>query len=173
MYLAMALAVAGCAASEHGRRTTLILLAAGLLQCADAAPLWAEVERSLHTFADGPVDAGAWEAAISRHGFARVTPVLGCFRNFTPSLGRVLTQIQLIAGRLNVATNTVYSARPGGDCAPVDRVPEPGELWLCWLGGPAQPQPGSPCTTADQVAVCGMTLDAADRAALPPRGILR
>jgi len=175
MYLAMALGIAGCAASGHGRRATLILLAAVLLQCADAAPLWAEVERSLHSSVDSPVDAGAWEAAISRHGFVRVTPVLGCFRNFPPSLGRVLTQIQLIAGRLNVATNDVYSARPGGDCPSGDRVPEPGEIWLRWLGDPAQPQPeaGSPCTTAYQVAVCSMTLDAAGRAALLPRGVLR
>ena len=170
MYLAMALGIAGCA-SGQGRRMATILLAAALLQCADSAPLWAEVERSLHSRVESPVDAAAWEAAISRHGFVRVTPVLGCVRNFSLPLARIMTQIQLIAGRLNVATNNLYSARPAGDCSPAAGTLEPGELQLHWLGDPAQPRPdaGSPCSTAYDLAVGSTVLDAAGRAALLPR----
>ena len=174
MYLAMALGIAGCAASGRGRRASAILLAAAFLQCADATPLWAEVEHSLHSSLESPVDAAAWEAAIARHGFMRVTPVLGCIRNFPLPLGRILTQIQLVAGRLNVAANNVYSARPRLDCPPTAGAPQPGELWLRWLGDPGEPrpEPGSPCTTAHDVAVCSTTLDAAARAALLPQASL-
>lgn len=171
MYLAMALGIAGCVASVPGRRATAILLAAAFLQCADAAPLWTAVERSLHDTVPFPVDARAWEAAIARHDFVRVSPVLGCFENFSLPLGRIVTRLQLIAGRLNVATNNVYNARPAHDCAPAAHTLQPGELWLRWLGDPSQPRPdaGSPCTTAFGLAVCSTTLDVAARAALLPR----
>ena len=171
MYLAMALGIAGCATSRQGRRTTMVLLAAAFLQCVDTIPLWVEVERSLHSSVESPVNATAWDAAISHHNFVRVTPVLGCFQHFSFPLGRILTQIQLIAGRLNVATNNVYSARPGSDCSSTANTLQPGELQLRWLGDLAQPRPdtGLPCTTAYELEVCSMTLDAADRAALLPR----
>lgn len=171
MYLAMALGIAGCAASRHGRQAAMVLLVAAFLQCVDTVPLWAEVEHSLHSSVESPVNAIAWEAAISRHSFVRVTPVLGCFQRFSLPLGRILTQIQLIAGRLNVATNNVYSARPGSDCPPTANTLQPSELQLRWLGDPMQPRFDTDlhCTTAYELAVCSMTLDAADRAALLPR----
>ena len=101
--------------------------------------------------------------------------MLGCFENFSLPLGRIVTQLQLVAARLNVATNSVYSARPRHDCAPAAHALRPGELWLRWLGDPSQPRPdaGSPCTTAFDLAVCSTTLDAADRAALLPRAPVR
>ncbi|MGI3778528.1 MAG: hypothetical protein ACRYGC_14655, partial [Janthinobacterium lividum] len=120
-------------------------------------------------------DVAAWEAAIARHDFVRISPVLGCFGNFPLPLGRILTRLQLVAGRLNVATNDVYSARPAYDCAPVAHTLQPGELWLRWLGDPSQPRPdaGAPCTTAFELAVCSTTLDDAARAALLPRASMR
>ncbi len=174
MYLAMALGIAGGTASGHARRAATILLAAAFLQCADTVPLWAEVEHSLHASVESPVDAAAWEAAIARHGFVRVTPLFGCFRTFSLPLARVLTRIQLIAGRLDVATNDLYSARPERDCTPAADTLHPGELWLRWLGDPGQPRPAadSPCTTAHDLAVCSTTLDAADRTALLPHDAL-
>ncbi len=173
-YLAMALGIAGCAAFRHGRRATAILLAAAVLQCADTAPLWADLERSLHAPLDFPADASAWETAIARHRFVRVAPAYGCLGQVPPPLGRVLMQIQLIAGRLNVATNSLFSARPDGNCPPSVDTLEPGELLVLWLGDPAQPRPGpaSPCATAHDLAVCSTTLDGPGLAALLPHAPL-
>ena len=170
MYLAMALGIAGCVASKHARRAAAILLAASFLQCADVAPLWAGVEHSLHSLQEIPVDAAAWEDAISRHDFVRVTPVFRCVQQNIPALVRIMMQIQLIAGRLNVATNNLYSARPSRDCTSGAHALERGELWLRWLDSPGQPlgDPGPSCTTAYGLAVCSMTLDSAERAALLP-----
>ena len=174
MYLAMALGIAGCAALGHARRAAAILLAAAFLQCADAVPLWAGVEHSLHSSLESSVNAAAWEAAVSRHDFVRVTPVLGCGQHYIPALDRIMMQIQLIAGRLNVATNNLYSARPGRDCTSGAHTLQPGELWLRWLDSPGQPQPepGSSCTAAYGLTVCSMTLDPAGRAALLPTASL-
>ncbi len=174
-YLAMALGIAGCAASRQGRRATAILLAAAVLQCADSAPLWADLEHSLHAPLDLAVDASAWDAAIARHRLVRVVPAYGCLPQTPPALGRVLMQIQLIAGRLDVATNSLYSARPNAACPPASDmhaadIPAQGELLVLWLGEPSQPRPGpgSPCAIAHDLAVCSTTLDGPGLAALLP-----
>ncbi len=174
LYLVLALGIAGCAASRPGRRGVAILLAAAFLQCVDTVPLWAEVERSLHSTLALPVDARAWEAAVARHTLVRVTPAFGCLPRAPVLLTRVMMQIQLVAGRLNVATNSLYSARPRHDCPPAGDGLQPGELSLRWLGDTAGPQPdaGPHCSTAHGLAVCSLVLDAAERASLLPRATL-
>ncbi len=174
LYLALALGIAGCSVSRPGRRGAAILLAAACLQCADTAPLWAEVERSLHSTLALPVDARAWEAAVARHTLVRVTPAFGCAPQASVPLTKAMMQIQLIAGRLNVATNSLYSARPRHDCSPAGGGLQPGELSLRRLGDAAEPQPdaGPHCSTASGLAVCSMVLDAAERTSLLPHATL-
>ncbi len=169
MYLAMALGVAGCATRSRGRPAgALLLLLAASLQLLDTGPLRERMVQAIRVSDPLPIDAAAWEAAIPRHDLVRVLPSHGCLRAGTAPFLRTIMQVQLIAGRFGVPTNSVYVARGDADCAPATQLPAPGELTLVWLSHAAAPPPGATCDTGRGVAICSARLDRAGRRALLP-----
>ena len=172
MYLVMALGIAGYAGTtQRGRAGLMLLLCAMALQWVDAMPSRRALARTTTEALVLPVNAEAWEGALRRHASLRVLPAFQCLGALPPLLTRGLMQLQLMAGRHDVRTNSLYSARSDHACSTVSGAPKPDELTLVWLGDTKSPlalAPGLPCTIGHDAAVCSLRLSEAERRALLP-----
>lgn len=174
MYLLAALGITGCAAAYgRGRAGALLLIVAACLQWIDTAALRHDVAAGISAPTTPPLDIAAWEAATSQASFVRVLPSFACSEQAPIPVLKAMMQVQLIAGRENVATNSFYSARSIRDCRVAAAHSEPDTLTLYWLGDPdlsVPLMPDAPCAVAENMAVCGGRLSVAERARLLPAG---
>jgi hypothetical protein len=128
MYGITALAIAAVV-PHYGRRGTLLLCAAALLQWIDAAPLRQALAASTQAPEKPHIDLTAWQNAMVRHRSVRVLPQDFCLAGTAEWDKQVATQLQLLAGVADRPINTVYAARFAADCAAdrrIDGTPRPG-----------------------------------------------
>ncbi len=155
LYLTAGLAVAAVARLP---RAGLILLVAGGLQWADAAPLRARV-RATMAEADIPVlDTAAWEAALGRVDQVLLDPPWLCMQDVPEWYFHVGMEVQLMVSRAGRTTNTVYAARGRPSCAP--RSAGPGTLTLR-LRMPGRDADGAQCRSGAGLTACSGILDPA------------
>ena len=97
-------------------RAGLVLLLAGGLQWADAAPLRARVRAGMLRPEPVPLDAAALAEALQQVDGVLLDPPWLCIRDKPEWFFRVGMQVQLAASRAGRTTNTVYAARGRADC---------------------------------------------------------
>jgi hypothetical protein len=169
LYLLTATAIVA-APMRWGRAGACLLIVAATLQFVDVSPLRSALAARIAAPAATPITYVRWENAIRQHTFLRVVPTLGCLTDRSgPDAAPAAVELQLLASRENIATNTVYAARHAEDCASQDPGPlAPGELRVHLLSVPNAIPPSDPaqCALSATLAVCSRTLAAPELASL-------
>jgi hypothetical protein len=100
----------------------------------------------------------------------RVLPAYLCLSDPRNVAAQISIELQLLASRENVSTNTVYAARHHENCAaPEMAVLGPKELRVYLLSDEQVRMPplsAMPCVGSSTLAVCSRELDLSDLAAL-------
>ncbi len=169
LYLLTALAIVAAPAC-FGRAAGWVLVAVALVQFIDTAPLRSALAARTSVGEPVVLSDKTWAAAIAKHNFLRVIPPFGCYSGPPRFMQHAAMQLQLLASRENVGTNTIYAARHNETCTmPVAFGLAPDELrvYLRTDDTPL-PLPGaeSGCAAAPDIAVCSRVLDTATLAAL-------
>ncbi len=167
LYL-LAAATIVAAASQPARQGSLVLVVAAALQFADTVPLRSALAASSDHPASPPLPQAPWMAAIRQHELVRVVPSYLCIADPRGLAAAIAVEMQLLASRENVATNTVYATRHRYDCAEPDAALAPKELRVYLLAAkPAHvPDAGGHCAASPAIAVCSEQLGGAGAAAL-------
>jgi hypothetical protein len=169
LYLLTASAIVA-APMRWGRAGACLLIVAATLQFVDVSPLRSALAARIAAPAATPITYVRWENAIRQHTFLRVVPTLGCLTDRSgPDAAPAAVELELLASRENIATNTVYAARHVEDCASQDPGPlAPGELRVHLLSEPIAIPPSDPaqCAVSATLAVCSRTLAAPELASL-------
>lgn len=143
-----------------------LLMMAAILQFVDTGPLREALAHRISHAAVTPLAESQWSAAIGRHDVVWVVPSYGCMGGVPQKAMQSAIEIQLLASRNNVATNTVYAARHDETCAPIqDRPLGARELRVYLLTAlPASITLGdaSDCASSPDVMVCSRVLRADD-----------
>jgi hypothetical protein len=156
LYLLAAVAIVRVARRPHG---AAILACAALLQWIDAGPRRAMIAASVAAPAPAPLDGLAWAAALAGVDRAVVDPPFACLPEGDDGVGwaaEAATQIQLMAARTGVATNTLNAARLRRLCDP--GTPNGRTLLIRFQLGAGGAQSASHCRYDDQIAVCSEVL---------------
>jgi hypothetical protein len=169
LYLLTA-AVIVAAPSLWGRAGGWLLVVAAITQFADTAPLQSVLAARTAEAAATPLAETQWADAIRQHDLVRVVPSLRCLSDADGLAGQTAIELQLLASREDVATNTVYAARHQEDCpAPAAGPLAPRELRVYLLSAPHAGPPAdiaAACAAASTIAVCSRRLGASELAAL-------
>lgn len=163
LYLLTAIAIAALP-SLWGRAACWLLLLGSVLQLADTAPVRSALAARIAEPAPALLSDSDWAHAIRRHDFLRVVPPYGCGGQHADEIA---IELQLLASRENVATNTVYATRYQTECAP-PRANSfgPGELRVYLLSSGAAMTANAHCAASGALAVCSERLAAPDLTAL-------
>jgi len=159
LYFLTALAIVA-APALRGRAGAWLLLFATMIQIMDTAPLRSALAARILTPAANPLFETRWAEAIRQHDVISVIPPYGCGAGRNAE--EIAIELQLLASRENVATNTVYASRNRVNCTP----PEPTsstakELWVYVLSDPraAMPaDPAAPCVASGTLGLCSQQL---------------
>ena len=169
LYLLTATAIVA-APSLWGRAGACLLIVAAVVQFVDIGPLRSALAARIAAPATTPIADSGWAHAVRQHQVLRVLPSFGCQSDQYSPAAQIALQLQLLASRENVATNTVYAARHREDCtAPATASVPSDELRVYLLSVPQAggPQVGAAnCASSANLAVCSRQLAPAVRAAL-------
>jgi hypothetical protein len=149
-----------------GRAACWLLLLATVLQFADTAPVRSALAARIAEPAAALLSDADWGNAIRQHEFLRVVPPYGCVGE---RADEIAIELQLLASRENVPTNTVYATRYQANCTPPGATPlAAGELrvYLLLDRRAETPPATAPCAASSTMAVCSGKLAASDLAAL-------
>jgi hypothetical protein len=153
-----------------GRAGGWLLVLAALLQLTDTTPLRSALAARLSAPAATPLSETLWADAIQEHNMVRVLPAYLCLSDPRNVAAQISIELQLLASRENVTTNTVYAARHHENCAaPEMAVLGPKELRVYLLSDEQVRMPplsAMPCVGSSTLAVCSRELDLSDLAAL-------
>jgi hypothetical protein len=141
-----------------------LLVAAALLQIADASTLRNGVARTMHEHRAWDSDAAQMRALLATHRALTILPPFGCDK--TPGYMGTITQLLLLASEYVIPVNTMYVARVARapDCS--DTVARSalrdGELRVLYPAASARLVPDSEhlCQTIGELAVCTLQHDA-------------
>lgn len=103
------------AGRRRDRNSSALLLVVCALQIMDTTPLCASLAAVTSAPAPTQFDAALWTRTISRYGYLEVVPAFGCSGR-RQSLQDAL-QLELLAAKADVPTNTVYAARSVPKCS--------------------------------------------------------
>jgi hypothetical protein len=169
LYLLTAVAIVA-APSLWGRAGGWLLVVAAIVQFVDTTPMQSALAARTSAAAATPLSEVRWAEVIRQHDLVRVVPSLGCLSHPDEIAGQTAIELQLLASRENVATNTVYAARHWEDCTqPTPALLAPQELRVYLLSAPHAGPPADiadACAASSKIAVCSRRLDASDLAAL-------
>ncbi|MDQ2972786.1 MAG: hypothetical protein M3R20_07395 [Pseudomonadota bacterium] len=118
--LLVALLAAVCARYPRGRSASLIVASAALLQIADLSPMLAHVRRSTATASATSIDTAQWTRLVQAHRRIFQFPSLECgglYGDGVPGARTRELEVDLIAARNGISTNSTYLARNIRDCA--------------------------------------------------------
>jgi hypothetical protein len=152
-----------------GRAGACLLIVATVVQFVDTGPLRSALATRIAAPGATPISDGRWAHAIGQHQFLRVLPAFGCLSDPNSLAAQTALQLQLLASRENVATNTVYAARHREDCTQEAASLAPQELRVYLLSAPqagGPPNAAAGCATAATLAVCSRQLGATKLAPL-------
>lgn len=167
MYFLTALAIVA-AAALRGRTGAWLLLLATVIQIIDTAPLRSALAERISTPVANPLSETAWAEAIRQHDAVTVIPPYGCGAGRNAE--EIAMEVQLLASRENVATNTVYASRSRVNCTPPAPLsPTSKELRVFVLSNlrammPADPV--APCAASGTLGVCSYQLDSGQLSSL-------
>jgi len=102
-------------ATRH-RFGAALLLAAGLLQWVDTAPLRTAFAHSVSRPAPRVLDAASWQHALAASSTVRVFPSFSCLSPLPLASVEIALEVQLLAILAGVPVNSVYAARHQADC---------------------------------------------------------
>jgi hypothetical protein len=163
-------AVIVAAPSCLGRAAGVLLVVAAMAQAVDTTQLRAALAARVAVAADMPLPELRWAGAIRQHDFLRVEPPFLCLSDPDGLALHAALELQLLASRENVATNTVYATRHRQICTPPDAAPlVANELRVYLLSDrrpAALPDSGVPCGSSATIAVCSRRLGGSGAAAL-------
>jgi hypothetical protein len=169
VYLLTAVAVVA-APSYWGRAGGVLLVVAALLQIIDIAPLRAALVARTAVAAPLPLAEDHWEPAIAQHKFLHVLPPYSEITDPRGRAAQTTIELQLLASRANVATNTVYSARERvARPRPETSDTAPDELRVYLKSDPnvgRLPDAESDCMSSPVLVVCSHKLGPSALAAL-------
>jgi hypothetical protein len=169
LYLLSAVVILA-APSLWGRSGGILLMMALVLQLADTGSLRSALAARITMAAPTPLAQARWENAIRQHDFLRVVPPFGCLSGRSELAVQTALELQLLASRQNIPTNTVYAARHDDDCTPPQvSVLAPNELRVYLLSDSQTTLASNAtgvCVTNSTLAVCSQRLGASDLAAL-------
>jgi hypothetical protein len=169
LYLLTAAAIVA-APSLWGRAGAWLLAVAAMVQFVDTTPLQSALAARTSAAAATPLSEIRWADVIRQHDLVRVVPTFGCLSDMSSLAAQAAVELQVLASRENVATNTVYAARHSEDCtqpAPASLAPQ--ELRVYLLSVPHAGPPADiadTCAASSAIAVCSRRLGASDLAAL-------
>lgn len=173
LYAAIGAAIAAVCARHGPRRAGALLAAAAVLQVADARPMQAGVRAASASAAPSTIDVPAWTRLVAAHARIFQFPSFECgglFGHGVPGNKFRGVEIDWIAARANVPTNSAYLARFSKDCereradAARDHD-QPGVLYLYRSADDtgafllARGIDASRCGLLDDVVVCSRDVD--------------
>lgn len=157
-----------------GRAGSAVLVLAALVQFADTSPLQSALAARIATPAAAPLAERAWTSAIRQHTFVSVLPPYGCLSDPRDVLAQTAVELELLASREDVPTNTVYAARHQEHCdAPQDSPLAPGELRVYLPRDSRATLPAdarNACAATPDLVVCSARLGSSGAAALIAAG---
>lgn len=156
IYLLAAVAIVLVAGRPRG---AAILAFAAMLQWIDAGPRRAMIVASVAAPAPAPLDGRAWAAVLAGIDRVAVDPPFACLRETDEGAewaAEAATQIQLMAARAGVATNTLNAARLRRLCDPA--TPDGRTLLVRFRLGAGETQGASHCRHDDRMMVCSEAL---------------
>ncbi len=166
LYLLTAIAIA-VIPSLWGRAACWLLLLAMVVQLLDTGPLRSALAARVSEPAAMPLSAPRWADAIRRHQFLRVVPPYGCLPERSPA--EIAIELELLASRENIPTNTVYATRHQASCTAPAAGPLTREELQVYVLSDRQtkaPPTTAACATSATLAVCSGKLAPSDLAAL-------
>ena len=119
LYAAIAAAIASVCMRLRARRAAAVLVVAAVLQVADARPMQAGVRAASAAAAPSTIDASAWTRLVQTHERIFQYPSFECgglFGHGVPGNKFRGVEIDWIAAKANVPTNSAYLARFSKDC---------------------------------------------------------
>jgi uncharacterized membrane protein len=140
-----------------------LLVAAAVLQIADASTLRAGVARTMHEHRAWGSDAAQMRALLATHRALTILPPFGCDK--TPGYMGTMTQLLLLASEYAIPVNTMYVARVASppDCSDtVARTPlRDGELRVLYPAADSHLVPDAEhlCRTIGELAACTLQHD--------------
>ena len=169
MYLLTAAAIVA-APLRWGRTGGWLLLAAAVLQFVDTCPLQSALAARTSVAAHVPLAQAPWMDAISRHAMVRVVPPFGCLVDPRGQAAQTAIELQVLASRSGVATNTVYAARHQEHCTALQPASLPAnelQVYLLSALPPAEASRSKPeCARSRSLMICSRLLDSSHLAAL-------
>ncbi len=151
-------------ATRH-RFGAALLLAAGLLQWVDTAPLRTAFAHSVSRPAPRVLDAASWQHALAASSTVRVFPSFSCLSPLPLASVEIALEVQLLAILAGVPVNSVYAARHQADCiteAATAKTPPPAgsiTVYLANLPGYAEIRNTAAadpnCQNSPRMVVCG------------------
>jgi hypothetical protein len=166
LYLLTAMAIA-VIPSLWGRAACWMLLVAMVVQLVDTGPMRSALAARIFEPAVMPLSETRWADAIRRHEFLRVVPPYGCLPERLAA--EIAIELQLLASRENVPTNTVYATRHQASCTSPAAAPLTREELQVYVLSDRQaktPPTTAVCATSATLAVCSGKLAPSDLAAL-------
>jgi hypothetical protein len=166
LYLLTAITIA-VIPSLWGRAGCWLLLLAMVIQLLDTGPVRSALAARISEPAVMPLSETRWADAIRRHEFLRVVPPYGCLPERLPA--EIAIELELLASRENVPTNTVYATRHQASCTSPAAGPLTREELQVYVLSDRQaktPPTTVACATSATLAVCSGKLAPSDLAAL-------
>jgi hypothetical protein len=159
-YMILVGSVVALAALRRSWGVVALLLAAAVLQVADAGTLRHDVARTMHAHRALGSDAVQMRALLATHRALTILPPFGC--DTTPGYMGTMMQLLLLASEYVIPVNTMYVARVARppDCSDnvARRALRDGELRVLYPVADARivPDSGQVCRTIGDLAVCSL-----------------